>query len=209
MKGPLSAVLGAFRPGVVAALLLLVLLVGVSCAVAGFHYGFNTAETQGQLQLRKEQLANSEIRATWASGALVRFQAEVTRVASADRALAAEAKRLADVTDDLKRRIPDVTSNYRPSPTGSPRALPRCVFTAGFLRDYNAALGTVPGPATPAAGVSGNSSSADAAAGAGLLDSGITQADILAHVADYGERCQGLERQVNGLLDLYDGGARG
>ena len=71
------------------------------------------------------------------------------------------------------------------------------------MREYNAAIG-LPAPAagTTAPGFGGTAETAEAS-DAWLRDSGLTQADILAHVADYGERCRNLESQVNRLLDRH------
>ncbi len=71
----------------------------------------------------------------------------------------------------------------------------------GFVREYNAAIG-LPAAGTGAATAgAGGTPEAAQAPDAWLRDSGLSQADILAHVADYGERCRNLEAQVNRLLD--------
>jgi hypothetical protein len=78
------------------------------------------------------------------------------------------------------------------------------VFTAGWVRDFNLALGaglpaTGAGTATP-----GTAQAAWATPGADaeLLESGVTPADILAHAQDYGRWARNNLAQLNALLDL-------
>lgn len=104
-------------------------------------------------------------------------------------------------TQQLKRRIDRVTSQYRPAPNAPLQPVPRCVFTHGFVGVWNGAIG--------AAGVPAADHSAGAAAAAGpdeALDSGVRQSDILAHHADYGQRCRDIESQLNRVIDLLEGG---
>ncbi|WP_240160406.1 DUF4055 domain-containing protein [Pseudomonas bharatica] len=79
------------------------------------------------------------------------------------RANDAEAQLLAAKTqhqtelEQLQERIPNVTTVYLPAPAAKPVAIPRCVFTAGWLRDYNAALGV---PANTKGTAAGNAEAA-------------------------------------------------
>ncbi|MGY1949477.1 lysis protein [Pseudomonas pergaminensis] len=102
----------------------------------------------------------------------------------------------------LQERIPHVTTQFRPAPGAAAQPIPRCVFTAGWLRDYNTALGV---PAPRAGATAAQSAQAPWAApgtDAELLESGITPADILAHAQDYGLWARNNLAQLNGLLDL-------
>ncbi|MFD2645118.1 hypothetical protein [Pseudomonas japonica] len=106
--------------------------------------------------------------------------------------------------EQLQERIPNVTTVYLPAPAAKPVAIPRCVFTAGWLRDYNAALGV---PATAPAAAAGRAQAATSHApgtDAELLESGITPADILAHAQDYGLWARNNLAQLNALLDLEE-----
>jgi len=79
------------------------------------------------------------------------------------------------------------------------------VFTAGFVREYNAAIGAgdVPGAAPAStADAAGQASQPTTGADAWLRESGLSQADILAHAGDYGQYCRDLGSQVNGLQDF-------
>lgn len=119
----------------------------------------------------------------------------------------------------LLKRIPNVTTVYVPKAGAAPEPLPRCVFTAGFVREYNAAIGAshVPGAAqASAANAAGQEAQPAASADAWLRESGLSQADILAHAGDYGQYCRDLGAQVNGLQDFEamqaegsDGGVHG
>lgn len=121
----------------------------------------------------------------------------------------------------LLKRIKDVTTVYIPASGTAPEPLPRCVFTTGFVREYNAAIGAehVPGAAqASAASPVGQAAQPAASADAWLRESGLSQADILAHAGDWGQYCRDLSAQVNGLLDFEamqssadssDGGADG
>lgn len=101
-----------------------------------------------------------------------------------------------------QERIPHVTTRYLPAPDAAAQPIPQCVFTAGWLRDYNTALGV----STPTTGATatGTATTAWAAPGteAELLASGITPADILAHAQDYGLWARHTLAQLNALLDL-------
>lgn len=121
----------------------------------------------------------------------------------------------------LLKRINDVTTVYIPASGAAPEPLPRCVFTAGFVREYNVAIGAehVPG-AAPArtASLVGQATQSATSADAWLRESGLSQPDLLAHAGDYGQYCRDLGAQVNGLLDFEamqatsessDGGADG
>ena len=105
----------------------------------------------------------------------------------------------------LLKRIKDVTTVYIPASGTAPEPLPRCVFTAGFVREYNAAIGAehVPGAASAsAASPVGQAPQPAASADAWLRESGLNQADILAHAGDWGQYCRDLSAQVNGLQDF-------
>ncbi|AOJ71031.1 MULTISPECIES: hypothetical protein [Burkholderia] len=104
--------------------------------------------------------------------------------------------------DALKRRIARVTRQYRPTPDARPEALPRCVFTDGFVGVWNAAAGRdaarLP-EADPAAGAAAPAGSADDA------DSGVRADDVLANHVDNARRSRNIEAQLNTLIDWLEG----
>lgn len=60
------------------------------------------------------------------------------------------------LSDQLKKRVPRVSTVYIEKPGAAPAPLPDRPFTAGWVRDYNAALGLgVSGQAAPAGGAAG------------------------------------------------------
>lgn len=127
---------------------------------------------------------------------------EMRRANDAEAQLSAAKTQHQTELEQLQERIPNVTTVYLPAPAAKPVAIPRCVFTAGWLRDYNAALG-VPADAKGTA-ASNAQAAANPAPGtdAELLESGVTPADILAHAQDYGMWARNNQAQLNALLDL-------
>ena len=172
----------------------------------GAWLGYDYARAKGEAEIGTLKTQHATALAQAHDKALKEYQRETERAATAELALVSAQKQFAVERKSLLRRINDVTTVYQPAPGAAPVALPRTVLTAGWLQLYNAAIG-VPGIQTPAAtGSAGHAPAATATVDTGLLlDSGVTQADILAHIADYGAICRGLAAQVNGLLDLHEG----
>ena len=175
----------------------------LAAGITGHSIGHGSAKADGDAALAKLQRDHAVAVAKVADEARLRLVAEVEHNNRLAQALADEKAAHAQEKQTLLRRITNVTTVYVPAPGLAPRPLPRTVFTAGFMREYNAAIG-LPAPAagTAAPGLGGAAETGEAS-DAWLRDSGLTQADILAHVADYGERCRNLESQVNRLLDRH------
>jgi hypothetical protein len=76
------------------------------------------------------------------------------------------------------------------------------------VRVYNAAIGARAGdgghavPSAPA--VAHNATGTAPAADAGVLRQ-VTPADVLAHIRDYGARCQAVEAQLAALIEWAEG----
>lgn len=186
------------------ALLAALVLAGVTGLVAGgagYALGHRVAKADGDAALATLRKDNADAAAKAADDARLRLIAEVERNNRLAQALADEKAAHAQEKQSLLRRIANVTTVYVPAPGLAPQPLPRAVFTAGFVREYNTAIGLpAAGTGAATAGVGGTAEAAQAP-DAWLRDSGLSQADILAHIADYGERCRNLESQVNRLLD--------
>ena len=186
------------------ALLAALVLAGVTGLVAGgagYALGYRVAKADGDAALATLRKDNAQAAAKAADDARLRLVAEVERNNRLAQELADEKAAHAQEKQSLLRRISNVTTVYVPAPGLAPRPLPPAVFTAGFVREYNAAIGLpAAGTGAAAAGVGGTAEAAQAP-DAWLRDSGLSQADILAHIADYGERCRNLEAQVSRLLD--------
>ena len=194
------------------ALLAALVLAGVTGLVAGgagYALGHRVAKADGDAALATLRKDNADAAAKAADDARLRLVAEVKLNNRLAQELADEKAAHAQEKQSLLRRIANVTTVYVPAPGLAPRPLPRAVFTAGFVREYNAAIG-LPAAGTGAATAgAGGTPEAAQAPDAWLRDSGLSQSDILAHIADYGERCRNVEAQVNRLLDRNKEGTDG
>lgn len=177
----------------IAGVLAVVLLVLGSVYAVGRVQGraAGTAACEGQ---HAKALATAQVETQRQIDALTDKGAALAQTLTDERA------RFAKENTALQRRIDHVSNQYRAAPGAPLQPAPVCVFTRGWLRDYNAAYGV---PAATAAAAAGLDAAPDTAAGADaeLLDAGLGRADILAHAGDSGERCRGLEKQVNALID--------
>lgn len=179
----------------------------ISAAAAGsiaYSFGFRYAEAQGKTNL-SNLVAEHSRQALAAEGAnRLQLLQQVTRANEAEALLLTTFDRHAEEKRLLQERIPHVTTNYIPAPGAVAKPIPRCVFTAGWLRDFNVALG-VPTPG-PGAALTAAEKAAWPTPGtdAELLESGVTPADILAHAQDYGVWARANLAQLNALLDLQE-----
>lgn len=190
----------------------------------GYRRGFSTAASDGNAALQQQQAASkaalASLQADFAQqlhrrseqekAALLawqrRYQQQVNAANNAQQRYLGQTASLRRQNENLKRRIDDVTQRWI-DPQGNAHPV-QCVFTAGFVQQYNAAYGLSADGETSFAAVTrgaGDTSAAAEAANARLRDSGVTQRDILAHSADAGERSQQLAAQVNALLDYIEG----
>ncbi|NYT80894.1 lysis protein [Alcaligenaceae bacterium] len=174
-------------------------------AIAGYWQGYEKADALGRAELADIRRQHADALTAAHTVAHERYVGEVEYGLRLAKQLAGEREAYAAERKELLGRISDVTTVYVPHEGAAPVQLPRCVFTTGFVREYNAALGlSTPSAGAPAAGAAAAPRSA-AALGAGLRESGVTQADILAHIADYGQRCRGVEAQLGRVLDYVEG----
>lgn len=168
------------------------------------HAGYDQGLAKGQQQVKQLQLEAATQARLAAEKALDVFQQQVQRANGAEARLLETEAQLEVARLQLRERIPHVTTLYRPSPAAAPVAIPHCVFTRGWLRDFNAALGAgLPAPGTSAAAAA-TAPAASPAPGtdAELLESGVTPADVLAFAQDYGRWAQANLKQLLALLDL-------
>lgn len=177
----------------------------IAAGLAGAWLGYDYAAAKGKAELSKLETAHATALAKATSNALEKYQAETERGNRAERALLEAKQRFAAEKQALQRRINDVTTIYQPMPGAALVAIPRAVYTAGFLYYYNAAIGVPGNQAAAIAGIPGAEADKAGTDNAWLRESGLATADILYHVGFYGEYCQGLAAQVNGLLDEREG----
>lgn len=178
----------------------------LAAEMGGDRSGYVRAKAEGDKALSDQLAEQAGLREAAAQEALVLYRQQVARVSEAESLMLSAQDNLAAAQKKLQERIPNVTTVYVPTRGAAPVSIPRAVFTCGWLRDYNAALGaSVPVPAACTA-YAGSKEKAWPAAGsdAELLASGVTPADILAHVQDYGLWAQSNLVQLNELIDLFE-----
>lgn len=201
----LEAPIAITRLNALLAALAVAAVVGLVAMLGGYWLGYGTAEAKGDAALATLQRDHANAVASATEAAKKLLAKEVGRANQLALELAAEKTTHAQEKQTLLRRIANVTTVYVPAPGLDAVPLPRAVFTVGFVREYNAALGLPPALTGASSAGTGAASDAGSALDGGLRDSGLSQADILAHIADYGERCRNLESQVNRLLDRLQG----
>lgn len=180
--------------------LLACLVCAAAAAGTSYGFGYRQAEALGAAELEKLRSAHAEQARLAAEASGLQLQQQVTRANQAEALLLADQGRIVQEGQALEERIPDVVTIYRPAPAAASEPIPRCVFTVGWLRDYNTALG-VPGAAVgPVTSPAGPAPWAAPGTDAELLESGVTPADILAHARDYGAWARNLASQVTALL---------
>jgi hypothetical protein len=185
------------------------LIAALACAVsaacagkAAYDLGYRHAQALGSVDLSELKASSTERNLNAERANRLQLLQQVTRAQQSEQLLLDVMSRNANQAQERQERIPHVTSRYRVAPSAATQPIPRCVFTAGWLRDFNAAI-SVPAATTGASAIQ-LAKTADAAPGtdAELLESGITPADILAHAQHYGLWVRQLVEQLNAVLDL-------
>ncbi|EGR7980884.1 hypothetical protein I4Z10_002510 [Salmonella enterica subsp. enterica serovar Infantis] len=199
-------------------LLLLVVIVLLGWAwVKGYDSGHLDAQRDGEQRLAQLQSQfdtyrrEDAVKQTEALMDIVRrYNAQVAAAQKADEDFQAKKQQLERENVALKKQIADVTRQWVDE-KGKNHPI-ECVFTRGFVQQYNAALGF-----TGAHNAGHHESTAAASASAGtttgttdtavtrLRDSGVSQADILANVTDNARQCRVWREQLNGVLDYTEG----
>ncbi|EPC4825758.1 hypothetical protein Q1B88_005153, partial [Salmonella enterica] len=141
---------------------------------------------------------------------VARYNAQVAAAHRADDDFQARRQQLERENADLKKQIAGVTRQWVDE-KGKPHPV-ECVFTRGFVQQYNAALGVTGthnaghhNATAAASGSAGSKTGATDTADARLRDSGVSQSDVLANVIDNARQCRVWREQVNGLLDYTEG----
>ncbi|EKB5477015.1 hypothetical protein OOM03_005479, partial [Salmonella enterica] len=124
-----------------------------------------------------------------------RYNAQVAAAHKADEDFQAKKQQLERENAALKKQIADVTRQWVDE-KGKHHPI-ECVFTRGFVQQYNAALGVTGAynaghheSATAASASAGTTTGATDTAVTRLRDSGVSQADILANVTDNARQCR-------------------
>ena len=184
--------------------LLACLVIGAASAGIGYSFGARHAEAQGNANLERLKAEHAEQACQAAIDSRVQLLQQIERANQAEALLLSQQAGHDQDHQQLQERIPHVTTVYRPAPAAAPVVIPRCVFTAGWVRDFNLALGAGLSATGGGAATAGPAQAAWPAPGsdAELLESGVTPADILAHAQDYGRWARNNLAQLNALLDL-------
>ncbi|HCL5346566.1 TPA: OmpH family outer membrane protein [Salmonella enterica subsp. salamae serovar [1],40:z35:e,n,x,z15] len=166
------------------------------------------AQLQSQFDTYRRESAEQQNEAL--RTVVARYNARVAAAHKADADFQAKKQQLERENADLKKQIADVTRRWVDE-SGKSHPV-KCVFTRGFVQQYNAALGVTatdstghPGTAAAAASGTGKTPRATDTALARLRDSGVSQADVLANVTDNARQCRVWREQVNSLLDHIKG----
>lgn len=179
----------------------------ISAAAAGsiaYGFGFRYAEALGNSNLQTLKTTHAEQAGVAEKENRLQLLQQVARANESESRLFAAYESFKEEKRQLQERIPHVTTQYIPAPGAVAKPIPRCVFTAGWLRDFNTALGvSAPRPGTTAA-VAEKAAWPATGTDAELLESGVTPADILAHAQDYGLWARSNLVQLNALLDLQE-----
>lgn len=179
----------------------------------GYSKGHDAGISDGRLALsrmKSEQDAKDRLQAQQALAALqawqTRYQQQLTNAQKAEADYLSTLAALRGENKKLHKEIEDVTTKWIDE---KGKAHPvECVFTRGFVQQYNAAFGVPAADAAATVTSAGDASRTGAAADARLRASGVTQRDILSNITDNGGQCRALKAQVNGLLDYIGGLAR-
>ena len=169
-------------------------------AVSELQSAFDTYKSE------QATLENAALRA-WAR----RYQEQVAAGQRAGADYLEQIALLKAQNRQLQGKINDVTQRWMDE-KGKSHPI-KCVFTRGFVRQYNAALGydnvsadTGHSDSGASAGTgTGTTSGAAEAADTRLRDSGVTQQDILANLIDNATQCRIWRTQINALLDEREG----
>lgn len=177
----------------------------LSASAAGsiaYGFGFRYAEALGAKALSDLKTKHADQALAAENANRLQLLQQVARANESESLLFNLMDQYAKEKQLLQERIPHVTTQYRPAPGAVTQPIPRCVFTAGWLRDFNTALG-VPAPGAGTATTQpAQAPWATPGTDAELLESGVTPADILAYAQDYGLWVRNNLAQLNGLLDL-------
>jgi len=167
------------------------------------------SQLQSQFETYRRQQAEQETAAlrAWST----RYQAQVAAGHQAETHYLKQVAQLENQNQQLKEKIDDVTQRWIDE-KGKSHPI-ECVFTRGFVRQYNAALGVVNAAVdTGHSGVTaatgpgaGTASGQFEAADARLRNSGVSQQDVLANIIDNARQCRLWRSQINGLLDEREG----
>lgn len=178
---------------------------------AAYEQGYATAQAEGATAMAEALRHAAEVRAEMEQQAVANYRAAVARSATAEREWLAEQRRLRTEINTLQEQLHAAyIDTYSPTPEAAPIAVPAIVITAGWLRDYNAALGVTSAVSAATATDTAVSSARGTAAtpwpaagtAAEYTPTEITLRDMLRHAQRYGEWCQDNTQRLVALQQL-------
>lgn len=178
----------------------------------GYAQGYAAASAQGEAaladlerQYAQERQAQAEAGQAAAQQAALRLATEVQRGNALATALDAKKAELRAITEHLTGEIARVTTLYRRARNAQPEPLPAAVFTVGYGRLWNEALGitaTGSGASLSAGAASGRADApASGAATPDDLASTMTPALLMANHIRNAEAASACRAQLNALID--------
>ncbi|WP_052190896.1 hypothetical protein [Chitinibacter sp. ZOR0017] len=176
------------------------IVLAVSCACVGAYHGYQWGRAHGDTLLAAQDKKHSEQMLTQLQARESDLKTAIQIRDDLTQALSLANADLAEQRVQLARKVPHVTTVYRSAPDAAPQPLPACVFTTGFVREWNSALG-LPEAGSTAEGADQQTSKTESTDG--LDASTVTQADILSNHIDNAIRCRAIENQLTGLIDWH------
>lgn len=178
----------------------LLILVAAALWYSGYHTGSDTARARGDAALAAAQHQYTAEKNQQLQQIQQHFEQQVVAANQAEHDYLQQIKSLETDNVRLKKQVADVTRVWQDE-KGKRHAI-NCVFTDGFVQQYNHAFGA--SEAAAVARRTGRASGTAAAADTRLRDSGVSQRDVLASATANGLYCRKLAAQVSGLLNYIE-----
>jgi len=174
--------------------------------ITAYAHGYRNASAKGDAKLAAYEARVANAQAEAARLYVEQIQAEVARADAVAVKLLAQQADIARLTKQLQKRVSHVSTVYVDRVGDAPRPLPDRPFTAGWVRDYNAALGLRMPSTLDLAAESARTSLGLCAVGGDpeLARSAVTQADVLTVHHANSRICRDAVAQLNAILDLYE-----
>lgn len=194
---------------------LLIALMAGGALLGGYHYlaaerqaawqqGYSEAKARGEAKLEAVRREHAEQLLAQANAYEVEQVRKQRRAQEIEQSYLATRRKLQSRISDLEDALDEAyTDHYRTGPGNVPQPVPECVFTVGWLRDYNAALGGV--RATSARAGQPDAAPWPAPGVAAEFDnSNVSQRDLLRHAQRYGRWCQANTKQLTALIEVLN-----
>jgi len=192
---------------------LIMALVAGAALLGGYHYlamereqawqeGYDSAQAEGDKAIEALKRKHTEALLMQAKAAEVERRRQEAKARDQEAAYLSQRTELQRRIDELEDALDEAyIDHYRPEPGAKPEPVPGCVFTVGWLRDYNAALGGVRATAARA-GQPDAEPWPTPGADAEFTSGNVSQRELLRHAQRYGQWCQANTHQLKALIDV-------